>query len=530
MKRFPFHPFCIGLFSIFSVYASNRNEAFAVELIAPVLIVMGLTAALLGVATLLMRNVHRAAILVAAIVFCIMTYGYWVDTLLNLHLDPIHRVAGRRVILVLQALSLTLVGYGVLRRAKSPGSWTASLNWFACILLACPLLIAASQRAAGALSPARGAGPAAEKTAPIAALDPAADRPDIYLIILDGHGRGDILRDQYHYDDSPFLQHLRDKGFYVADQSTSNYMWTMLSISSVLNMRYMDDLTGDYSQKWRQITAMLRNNMLTAELKSIGYRTVAYESMESWLSFDNADTYYPISRRLGITPLQQVILDTSALSQFGGESIKSRFLLDQFHLKREMFLYKMARVPRIAALPGPKFVFLHIYEPHTPFVFAADGSDPMNRGYGSLLDGISDDVTPQQYHDWYREQAIYADNQVAQLIDKIIARSRKPPVIVLMGDHGPRSGMRADPAATDLHECLSNLTAVYFPGKHDKGLYPQITPVNLFRVVLNDYFNAGLPLLADKSFYSFPDAYNWTDVTAVVKPPVTDPAAAMSSR
>jgi hypothetical protein len=159
-------------------------------------------------------------------------------------------------------------------------------------------------------------------------------------------------------------------------------------------------------------------------------------------------------------------------------------------------------------------------EPHTPFVFAADGSDPGKRGYGSMFDGLNDDITLQQYHDWYREQVIYTDNQAAAMIDKILARSGKPPVIVLIGDHGPRSGMTVDPSATDLREYMSNLTAMYLPGKHDLGLYPQITPVNLFRVVLNDYFNAKLPMLPDKSYYSFPEQFPLRDVTAVVKPSV----------
>ena len=36
----------------------------------------------------------------------------------------------------------------------------------------------------------------------------------------------------------------------------------------------------------------------------------------------------------------------------------------------------------------------------------------------------------------------------------------------------------------------------------DTLLYPSISPVNTFRVVLNSYFGENLPLLEDKSYYA----------------------------
>ena len=46
---------------------------------------------------------------------------------------------------------------------------------------------------------------------------------------------------------------------------------------------------------------------------------------------------------------------------------------------------------------------------------------------------------------------------------------------------------------------FSNLNAFYFPNKDYSRLYDSISPVNTFRVVLNTYFNAQLPLLKDSS-------------------------------
>ena len=61
----------------------------------------------------------------------------------------------------------------------------------------------------------------------------------------DSHGDGgyDTLRDLYGYDNSPFLDFLRSKGFYVADKSVTNYPRTELSVASSLNMKYMNYLS-----------------------------------------------------------------------------------------------------------------------------------------------------------------------------------------------------------------------------------------------------------------------------------------------
>jgi hypothetical protein len=64
------------------------------------------------------------------------------------------------------------------------------------------------------------------------------------------------------------------------------------------------------------------------------------------------------------------------------------------------------------------------------------------------------------------------------------------------------------------------LSAYYFPGKKYNGLHDGISPVNSFRVVLNSFFGANLPLLPDRSFYStWSEPYRFIDVTETVLTP-----------
>ena len=70
-------------------------------------------------------------------------------------------------------------------------------------------------------------------------LTTANARPDIYYIILDRYGRNDAIKASFNYDDSRFLDYLAGKGFYIANQSSSNYPDTETSLPSSLNMRYL---------------------------------------------------------------------------------------------------------------------------------------------------------------------------------------------------------------------------------------------------------------------------------------------------
>lgn len=48
---------------------------------------------------------------------------------------------------------------------------------------------------------------------------------------------------------------------------------------------------------------------------------------------------------------------------------------------------------------------------------------------------------------------------------------------------------------------MSILNAYYIPNNVNLFLYETITPVNTFRIILNNYFGQNLPLLEDKSYF-----------------------------
>ena len=91
----------------------------------------------------------------------------------------------------------------------------------------------------------------------------------------------------------------------------------------------------------------------------------------------------------------------------------------------------------------------------------------------------------------------FIDSHIVPVVDAIIKKSKTPPIIIIMGDHGP-FGNQVTPEMR-----MAILNAYYVNDEAKKDLYPTITPINSFRVVFNSYFGTNYPLLEDQSYYAF---------------------------
>jgi hypothetical protein len=132
-------------------------------------------------------------------------------------------------------------------------------------------------------------------------------------------------------------------------------------------------------------------------------------------------------------------------------------------------------------IEGPRFVFAHILSPHRPYVFGPT----------------------------YVDEVIGISNRVKTELDEILEESDNPPIIVIQGDHGAPTRPRPISELTDTvaRQRLGILNAYHLPGGGNDLLYPSITPVNTFRLILDYYFGATYDLLEDRSYY-----YDWENV------------------
>lgn len=350
--------------------------------------------------------------------------------------------------------------------------------------------------------------------------------PDVWFIVLDGYGREDVLRELYGYNNwlVPFL---REKGFFVAERGTANYCQTGLAFSSSLNIDYLPELLTDRAPSAvnrRALTELIGTNRVVHAFRRAGYRIVEYpseysttrqteavETRKPWLTFTEFE--YPL---LGKTPVSSI---TRALRW-----PQSRLA---HAIRRRHINWVFADLARGDRWEQPTFVFAHVMAPHPPFIFTPDGDYRPTRSFAIFADGSQwwrrARLYGERYEPAYRDQLEYVNRRTAAVVEGILASSRRPPIILIQGDHGP--GGRLDwesKEKSDIRERLAILLAVYLPTRSGPPLSDSITPVNVWRTILNQALGASLPLLPDRSYFStWSRPYDFIDVTEELRRPPT---------
>ncbi len=458
---------------------------------------------------------------------------------------------------VIAGLLVGLLATGILlhflcRRWIRTPKGGALVVFFLHIMIALPLLsLAAGQVQLWLMKPAADSGTHSQGMA-------AKDKPDIYYIILDAYGRDDMLRAFYQFDNSPFINFLESKGFYVARKSHSNYGQTLPSLSSSLNFEYHDKLLDLPSLKTQSgfaaYSKLIKSSRVSQIMAESGYKVVVVESGYSPV-FDNADMFIraqdanlwgdkDIEFFMSLLEESPLPLLSAAFDPTNRKHTKERFLtmtqnrLDKIFPKNTKGSRTVSRFialkERIASQDKPQFVFAHFLVPHWSFAFTENDSltsyDPKKKSEQTYSPMNGDRVDAENvgwrkdYTYKYARQVIYTNRQIQDFVEKVL-QANPNSIILVQGDHGPDSRANWDKRIDEpgiLAERFSNLSAYYFPDRDYSALYPSITPVNSFRVILNKWFGGNYPMLPDKSFFArwdFP--YDFTEVTDRLELPET---------
>lgn len=331
--------------------------------------------------------------------------------------------------------------------------------------------------------------------------DANGQRPNIYYVILDGYGRDDILARFYNHDNRYFTDALREQGFYVADRARSNYARTALSVVSTLYATYLSDYIEqnglEESRDVQRIFDLLPNSSVFRFLKERGYTTYAYSS--TVLNYPADEQVVPEAF------LSYFEREVAARTPFSFIFYKL-FQRSSYRMHFENIMSTISRMDESVELPSPKFVFTHIVCPHPPMVFDRNGNFREDTGGDHrLTDGnamVGNYMTAEDYQQQYSEQVHWLNGVIMEWVKKV--RETDPnAVIVLQGDHGPGSMLHWNSLQqTNMLERFSILNAICLPGAGDDVLYSDITSVNTFRVIFNQYFGSEFELLPDSSFFS----------------------------
>ena len=478
MTKKVLYPFLFALFPILSLTAYNIRQIFPGEMVRPLLFSILFSIIVLGAAWLFTRSYQRSALITVLVTFLFFSYGqiyssFEGQTFLGLALFR------HRVLLPLFGILGLLGVLWIARTTIKLETFTYGLNLLSIFLLIYPtftIVYTRVQQAFTDYSPRKSS-----------AIHEQGDtqQPDVYYIILDGYGRQDVLKREYGFDNTEFIHDLRDRGFYIGECSQSNYGHTLYSLSSSLNYDYLDSL--GVTTEAQRITA-LKHGTVRSAFESLGYQTVAFPTGWSMTEWTDADIYPDYGKSFTtLSEFETLFLDTTLL----------RVALDYDRSNSQTTLYSNARRMRVLSmintlkeLPdrnGNYFVFAHFVVPHPPYSFGPNGE---------WIEINTNKASYEEISRAYISQILYINDQILQVVDTIQSESATPPVIIIQGDHGPPPDLTNSPEVR-----MPILNAYYLPGANQE-LYPSISPVNSFRVVLDHYFGMNLPLLEDKSYFA----------------------------
>lgn len=499
------HPLLFTVYSSLAMLAANVEQIPIDAGLRYLLVSLGIGSLVFLGSFLWLRDVGRAALVTTLVVILIFSYGHLYDGLKVIGLSGTTLVRHRYLLPGL--LVLLAFGLYAISKIQNPEPLNVGLSATALALIALPSL----QISASLLQSLRSRAvesPTEQACSLRLPNDGAA--PDIYLFIMDAYERDDILREMHGYDNSPFLNELESRGFYVGYGSLSNYRHTEFSIPSILNFDYLDALYQGENfldmNRWDAVQ-LIWHNRLRSELECLGYTTVATQTGAYWTEWKDADYFLtsesgPLQdvRFLGrASRFETILLDTTiarAPIDLIRNSSRSELpeALDPRVEIRDRIIFAFDQTTEVPALPSPKLVFIHIISPHGPFVFGPNGELVREAQFEATFQESSEE---QRLLEAYVDQVVYVNGRLLEAVDAILEGSDVPPVIVIQGDHG-----WADRKPEDK---MMILNAIYLPSEGRQDLYPTITPVNTFRVVLNRYLGGNFPLLEDISYFSGDD-------------------------
>lgn len=491
LRRLHLHPFLFAIYPILALLGINISEVNLGAGVRSLFLSLLVTGLVMLILYLLFRDWKQAALLATLLLILFYSYGHLYILLKGVHIDGLYLFRHRTLIPIWLGL-VALAIWWVSRKSLQLTTVTQALNGIGLMLLVLPLIQILSFDLQSRASQAN-----AEKSTSALSLQLSSQPPDIYYIILDGYGRADVLKNEYGYNNSEFLDSLRDLGFVIAECSQSNYAQTQMSLASSLNFNYLDALSDRFtsgSDDRTGLDTLIHQSAARQSLEKAGYKTVAFATGFLATELTDADYFLGPGYSWGeLNEFESLLMETTLArliqdgNRFGMQTSGS----ERF---RERTLFTLDQVDKLSYIQGPKFVFVHIIAPHPPYVFGPTGGPVELAEVGT--------TKTEEGASHYRDQAIYISNRMQEIVPKIIANSATPPVIIIQGDHGPT-------VASSPRSRMSILNAYFLPGA-DTSIASTITPINTFRVILNTYFGQNLEYLDDVSLYSdYTDPFNF---------------------
>lgn len=323
--------------------------------------------------------------------------------------------------------------------------------------------------------------------------------PNVYWFLLDGYIRADTLKTYFDFEDDAFLAFLSKNGFQIAHKSYSNYDNTTFSLSSTLSTNYifLPDEKRPTSQGYTHILS--GHNTIVQTFLDLGYHYVhGPYSGSAKTQCGGLESYCiraPATGKLRLNDTQLGILQLTPLFRILRRALPEIIQYD--HLFLEDVTADLSKIGK-----GPVFLFAHILSPHSPPRYTDDCAR-IKKVESSIDVGEG----------FYDETQFTTDTRCTALavqvaIDAILSAESQDPIIIIQGDHGfkfrlPHESGRTALSTTEADEPvrrLAILNAMKLPNRCSNYFYPEVSPVNTFRLVFACLTGEQPHLLPDRHF------------------------------
>ena len=499
------HPVLFAIIPILMLVSLNLDEIFLENSALLFLVIVPSTLVLWYLLNLLIKDKMKSGLIISLGLVLFFSYGHFLNVLRDVVIEDL--VIGRHRHLLSSFGIIFAIGvYSILKTKKNFSDFTTIANVIAIVIL----LISVSNISVYALENSdNDRSILNDRLNYDDGLPTSFDyTPNVYYIILDAYTSSKVLKDVFDFDNQDFISQLNERGFRIAENSHSNYANTYLSLTSSLNMEYVNyftDAVGVDSSDRKLSYQLYSDNNIMNIFKSLNYTLVNSHPFFDVITLSG----YEICTNAPFTSQLEVIL------------WKSTILFPIFTTNAEYFHIDrvLCQFSELSSLHNstkePFFAYMHFLLPHSPYVF-----DPS----GNLKEvQINSANTLEERKLAYTDQVQFTNKKIIETIDKILLESDSPPIIILQGDHG--SGMLIKAVGANWYninddsitERMSIFNAYYLPDQNTDLIYDSITPVNSFRLILNAHFNANYELLEDKSYFSdYVHPHNFTDVTEIL--------------
>ena len=528
-----FHPFLIAFFPIIAIYSVNIGFIQLEQFILPTLLIVGSAFLFFLCLKYILKNGKKAALIVSLSFIIFFSFGHVYNMLNQVSIGDTD-LGSNKILLPIFTILFGIGSFLIIKTKRTLDNATSIVNTISIVFISVIVVMVGIEMFGcdecliqqdtswefdfNSTEKIDFSPHFEEHSFEISEYETL---PNVYYIILDGYPRNDVLKKHMNFDNSEFTNLLKQRGFHVAESSYANYSFSSQSISSTMNMGYVNFLADQFGEDSREYNPLLgkdvglyADNQVIKNFKLMGYKVVKIGS---------AATYIHKMPLADLSPCYKTIhlMDNRLFDAVGRTSMIGYFIERwSEEQQRQIVLCDFEELPKINDYFEERvFVWSHITLPHFPLIFGPNG-EPITPGT-SLLTMNHPEYTDDSWDvkQQFVQQIQFTNKKSIEFIDKILENEKRA-IIIIQSDHGSAFGVNLqDPTDDDVFQRLSNFNAIYFPDeKHREMLTYDRTNVNTFRIVFNTYFGSDYEMLEDKTYWglSIKKPFWFKDVTSIL--------------